>query len=651
MAEPNIARSLAPAPPGFQRKANAEPARQRKNISTACSACKTRKWKCSGTVPCENCVRSNTECIIDESSDNRRRLAVKRKLEELTEDKNLLLRLVETLRYSSNEHVVRLLDLIRNKNSSLDEIKAYLEGYVPDSEIETTPELQEVLDKLEERAQKRSSRRMLDVMWLSHIPVVEVPATPWTTVTDDDSLVSYLISLWLTWSHPFCNWIDRDLFIRDMKSRDTKSKFCSPFLVNSVLAEASFHCDYPEVYEDADAPESKGMHFYKEAKRLLDLEDGRISIPTIQGYATMLSSMALLGKDRLALLSLGQLGRMVAEASAIHLPMQLHADEHKRAEGRAIDNTIWGVMFSTIFMKPIDQKKPLRSQLPHDHKEDIVAWNPYPRQGEKQPAHLGCVFNNLTRLNELNAEGTRRLLKDESRKPMSRPDLETTISSIFPRLQAWYIDLPRCIQDGQSTVPHILVLHMYYHATIMVFFGMLKSSHRYSTRPMTITPREARETCVESALKIAQMIRLYRSKWSIEFISGTAVYWVSIALFVLLEELDDPFSRRAFIDICSATKAFSKQWFLAKSILRMVQVTARKMNISLPPETESSLKDFETSIWQQERSRRRLSSAFPNFTLFFQRVTGIGGALNDPIDMDQFLEKSDDMKLKDSSKG
>jgi hypothetical protein len=53
--------------------------------------------------------------------------------------------------------------------------------------------------------------------------------------------------------------------------------------------------------------------------------------------------MGLMGKDRLALLSLGQLGRMVAEMSALHLPMQLHTDANKRAEGRAIDNTIWGV--------------------------------------------------------------------------------------------------------------------------------------------------------------------------------------------------------------------------------------------------------------------------------------------------------------------
>ena len=55
------------------------------------------------------------------------------------------------------------------------------------------------------------------------------------------------------------------------------------------------------------------------------------------------SSMALIGKDRLVWLSLGQLGRMVADISSSNLPMQIHSDENKRAEVRAIDNTIWGV--------------------------------------------------------------------------------------------------------------------------------------------------------------------------------------------------------------------------------------------------------------------------------------------------------------------
>lgn len=192
---------------------------------------------------------------------------------------------------------------------------------------------------------------------------------------------------------------------------------------------------------------------------------------------------------------------------------------------------------------------------------------------------------------------------------------------------------------------------MYYHGTIMVLFGFLKTSYRFPSRPMIITPHEARETCVESAHQIAQMIRLYRSKWGIEFISGTAVYWVSIALFVLLDELENPSHRRAFIDLCSMAKVLSRQWFLMKGILRMIQITARQMHISLPPETEPLLQDSEMNMWRQESGRRRLSSAFPNFALLFQRVTGVGGGLHDPIDLDEYLEKLDKvLKLDDLSR-
>lgn len=174
---------------------------------------------------------------------------MKRKVAQLEDHKNLLDRLVDTFRYSTNDHFLHVLELIRYKKASLEEIKEYLHRNVSDSEVEITPELMAIHSALEKRVNLRSKHRILDVTWLSHIPVVEVSAKPWTRVTDDDGLVSYLISLWLTWSHPFCNWVGREMFIRDMKSGNIHSRFCSPFLVNSILAEASVSSPPGTVYK------------------------------------------------------------------------------------------------------------------------------------------------------------------------------------------------------------------------------------------------------------------------------------------------------------------------------------------------------------------------------------------------------------------
>jgi hypothetical protein len=67
-------------------------------------------------------------------------------------------------------------------------------------------------------------------------PIFFAPAKPWTTITDSDRLVSHLLSLYFTWNHPCYIWFDQNLFLADMIAG--QSRFCSPLLVNSVLAHA-----------------------------------------------------------------------------------------------------------------------------------------------------------------------------------------------------------------------------------------------------------------------------------------------------------------------------------------------------------------------------------------------------------------------------
>jgi hypothetical protein len=55
---------------------------KKKRVKKACEACRRRKSKCSGTAPCTACQINDLECVIDLSSDMRRKTAMQRYLEE-----------------------------------------------------------------------------------------------------------------------------------------------------------------------------------------------------------------------------------------------------------------------------------------------------------------------------------------------------------------------------------------------------------------------------------------------------------------------------------------------------------------------------------------------------------------------------------------
>lgn len=100
---------------------------------------------------------------------------------------------------------------------------------------------QDILRRNEIRSSSRTrlKRAVISIAALTDIPPIQVPASPWTDVTDDDNAVSHLVSVYFTWSHHAYASLDREVFVRHMASKDLGSPFCSPFLVNAMLMSAS----------------------------------------------------------------------------------------------------------------------------------------------------------------------------------------------------------------------------------------------------------------------------------------------------------------------------------------------------------------------------------------------------------------------------
>ena len=151
---------------------------------------------------------------------------------------DLILYLQETDETCSDQ----ILSLVRS-HATLEEIREHLDNVVHRIESQS-PEVMSAIEDFHsfEEEQRGASRRRVEESE-GPILIFQVPAAPWTTVTSNDDFVSHLMSLWFTWAHPYLNWIDRDLFIRDMRSGDIEAKFCSPFLVNVILADACVSTD------------------------------------------------------------------------------------------------------------------------------------------------------------------------------------------------------------------------------------------------------------------------------------------------------------------------------------------------------------------------------------------------------------------------
>ncbi|KAI9367655.1 hypothetical protein BJX61DRAFT_551200 [Aspergillus egyptiacus] len=599
-------KSRLPAP-GASDHAAHDVQKRRKNVGTACLACKSRKLKCTGAPPCANCVKSRIECTLDETADKRRRGALKRRIDHLEYNKDLLHRIRNVL--CDNTRYIPLLNLIRS-HASLAEIRFYIEHQLPRSGLNQSPELADIYRELEQSvpSEPLPKRRILDTRRPSELPRFSVPAHPWTSVVADDVLVSRLVSLWFTWVHPFCNWIDRDLFIRDMKSGSLSAQYCSPFLVNIMLADACAYADYQAGYGLPEDLASRRTEFYEEAKRCLHKEEGRISLAMVQGLGLLWLCASITGRDRQGWISRGKLAYALRELSQVSSSPAGRSDADSVRLIHVISHTHWGLfnlaMLYSIFVRKAPIVSPPRqSSLPQfaGHQCDQDTWCAYPNQANRVESHTSCLFNALCGLNRITYQLHPFLFPKEG-APLPGIAIDNEELEALQNLSEWSDRLPQCLQEKNMDIPHVLTLHTYYHTILTAVYGFLRAHPVHNqnliprnpqVRDAILSPSYAWDLCLSSSRKIAQLTLVHRSNWGFDRMPGPNIHCIMAALFVLLEALDDPANRDAFISLTITAGTFFRRWKYTKGLLRALQDTARQRGITLPPETGPFFLDLD----------------------------------------------------------
>jgi hypothetical protein len=345
----------------------------------------------------------------------------------------------------------------------MDEVKLAVEQDLKEARQENrepTPEFQALQSQLRHQGNDTCGRggavrlKRMDIVRLTDSPPIAVPASPWTSVVRDDGLVSHLVSVFFTWEYPFHNWFNIDMFISDMRKGEPDASFCTPFLVNALLAMACPYSDYEEVLSGTS--ESSLMHkFIAEAKRLLDSED-EPTITKLQGLCFLFLAVSVIGLDADG----RQYMQLIVETYP--LVMNKPGEALNDSESTSVDLTCWGIFNIHIMgchvwqMAPALQE-PARS-MPSSTR-DTREWTPYPFLGQSRNAYIGELAHHLSHLSLISRDISTLLYTTRAFRPSDRHQVRQ-IHVLRARLLKWRENLPSHLLVGHDTSTSILT-HQY----------------------------------------------------------------------------------------------------------------------------------------------------------------------------------------------
>ncbi|KAI5364575.1 Putative zn(2)-C6 fungal-type DNA-binding domain-containing protein [Septoria linicola] len=100
---------------------------KRKTIIAACQFCRSKKFKCDGKRPCDQCSARHRECTYFTAANETRQQSVKRKYEEVNQAFHDTNNLIRALMSSKGNHAHAVLDLLRAGHSPA-EIVSHMQG-------------------------------------------------------------------------------------------------------------------------------------------------------------------------------------------------------------------------------------------------------------------------------------------------------------------------------------------------------------------------------------------------------------------------------------------------------------------------------------------------------------------------------------------
>lgn len=266
---------------------------------------------------------------------------------------------------------------------------------------------------------------------------------------------------------PLVSGVPEEVFYHGLEQR--KSKYCTPLLMNAILAIGCNYSDRPEARADPNDPKTAGDHFFAEARQLLGQDENRSSLTIVQALALMSLRQAMHNMD-----SAGR--RYAAQMMSMAIELGLHNSASSQpgwmmtsTEIEARRVTFWGCFVLDIgwavcagrisflprnamcIEKP-SLSQPLESKLwrPHGGVGSLVS----PLSELQQPSHKYGLLVQISLISEIMDDIIHMFYAPRDRITSRRLQLH------HKKIKTWYENLPEdyAIRKVGPTVPQIITL-------------------------------------------------------------------------------------------------------------------------------------------------------------------------------------------------
>ncbi|EGX89057.1 C6 transcription factor (NirA), putative [Cordyceps militaris CM01] len=342
----------------------------------------------------------------------------------------------------------------------------------------------------------------------------------WSNITSDVNLVHHLLALYFCWEYPTFASLSKEHFLRDFQ--DGRHRYCSPILVNALLALGCRFSTQPKTREFPNDPYSSGDHFFKEALRLLNAEPDHHSLTVIQALGIMSIREASCGRDSESWYYSGQSIRLAIEMG-LHL-LQEHGDIDEMAVQSAtfwgafaLDHA-WSLATGSLPQSSCFARLPMKPGIIADIESSL--WVPYTDNGAplqrscEQMSNVRSVYKCFCELSELVHQSLYML--HSPGKPLTAREL----LNIYHQYLNWYDRIPETLRLGHNFTPAVLFAHMYYHFAILLLFRPLIKLRIIGSK---VSPRDV---CSQAADAIQNLLKSYSQLYTLRRTPSFVPYFV-----------------------------------------------------------------------------------------------------------------------------